>query len=519
MCGIVGIFDPDNHDLKHDLIAGMTYIQHRGQDSAGISIVNHAGKIQTCKGMGLVSNVFSNKIDNLLRETIMGLGHVRYSTQGTLTVEEAQPLYTSHPFGLSLVHNGNITNIQELQTYLTMWHRHTNTNSDSEILLHVVATELDDNFSDILTTIGRVMKLLKGSYSVLLTISGVGMVAFRDPRGIRPLCYGMSDSNGYMFVSESVALTGTNYTYVRDVSPGECIFISLDGKFHCKIVAENPIRTPCLFEYIYFARPDSVIDGISVYKAREKMGEYLGTKILGNFFGNAQTVSERRALLSNKYRKTVTDIDVTDIDVVIPVPETSRTYAICLAELLGIPYREGFIKNRYIARTFIMSNHQDHNHRSKMVKMKLNTIASEFKDKNVLIVDDSIVRGTTSRELVRLAKEAGAKKIWFASAAPPIRYPNYLGIDIPRQNELIAHNKTEEEIATILGCDRVFYNNLKDICDGLLELASEYGILLDGFEVSCFAEQNASFAERPSDATQNSDSLSRIPKDGKAVQG
>jgi amidophosphoribosyltransferase len=211
---------------------------------------------------------------------------------------------------------------------------------------------------------------------------------------------------------------------------------------------------------------------------------------LGNLFDNAQTVSQRRALLSNKYRKTVTDIDVTDIDVVIPVPETSRTYAICLAELLGIPYREGFIKNRYIARTSIMSNHQDHNHRSKMVKMKLNTIASEFKDKNVLIVDDSMVRGTTSRELVRLAKEAGAKKIWFASAAPPIRYPNYLGIDIPRQNELIAHNKTEEEIATILGCDRVFYNNLKDICDGLLELASEYGILLDGFEVSCFAEQN-----------------------------
>lgn len=486
MCGIVGIFDENNHDLKHDLVAGMTYIQHRGQDSAGISMVNTCGKIQIHKGMGLVSGVFSNKIDGLLRENVMGLGHVRYSTRGTLTIEEAQPLYTSHPYGLSLVHNGNITNIQELQTYLVENQRHINTNSDSEILLHVIANELAKNFLDMNTTIEDVMKLLKGSYSVLLTISGVGMVAFRDPQGIRPLCYGMSDSNGFMFASESVALTGTNYTFVRDVAPGECIFISLDGKYHSKIVAENPRRTPCLFEYIYFARPDSVIDGISVYKAREKMGALLGNKILGNFFDNAQTVSKRRALLSHKYRKPVTDIDVTDIDVVIPVPETSRTYAICLAELLGIPYREGFIKNRYIARTFIMSNHQDNNHRSKMVKMKLNTITSEFKDKNVLIVDDSIVRGTTSRELVRLAKEAGAKKIWLSSAAPPIRYPNYLGIDIPRQNELIAYNKSEKEIATILGCDCVFYNDLNDICDCLIELASEKGIRLDGFEVSCF---------------------------------
>ena len=479
MCGIVGIFDENNNDLKHDLVAGMTYIQHRGQDSAGISIVNPCGKIQIHKGMGLVSNVFSNKMDGLSRENVMGLGHVRYSTSGTLTLEEAQPLYTSHPYGLSLVHNGNITNIQELQTYLVDNQRHINTNSDSEILLHVIANVLAEQFSDINTTIGHVMKLLKGSYSVLLTISGVGMVAFRDPQGIRPLCYGMSDSYGFMFASESVALTGTNYTFVRDVTPGECIFIQLDGKYHSKNVAEKPRRTPCLFEYIYFARPDSVIDGVSVYKAREKMGALLGYKILDNIVDNAAIKSQHLSFL---YRKT----SKLEIDVVIPVPETSRTYAICLAELLGLPYREGFIKNRYIARTFIMSNQQDNNHRSKMVKMKLNTIASEFKDKNVLIVDDSIVRGTTSRELVRLAKEAGAKKIWFSSAAPPIRYPNYLGIDIPIQNELIAFNKTEDEIATILGCDRVFYNDLNDICDGLIELAADNGIHLDGFEVSCF---------------------------------
>ena len=337
--------------------------------------------------------------------------------------------------------------------------------------MNVLAAELTDSPTDIFGAIYRVMKLLRGSYSVVAAVSGLGLVAFRDPCAIRPLCIGTVGSGSekrYMIASESVAFIGSPYKLERDLRAGECIFINEDQRMFSHIVEKNTKQTPCLFEYIYFARPDSTIDGISVYKAREDMGVYL-----------AFTICEDNS--SNFH----------DIDVVIPVPETSRTYAIKLAEVLEVPYREAFVKNRYIARTFIMSNQKAENHRSKMVKMKLSTINSEFKGKNVLIVDDSIVRGTTSKELVKLAKEAGAKRIWFASAAPPICFANRLGIDIPTDEELIAHNRSNEEIAELLGCDRIFYNDLDTVYQGLRELAptsTEGEPSVDGFEISCFSE-------------------------------
>jgi amidophosphoribosyltransferase len=421
--------------------------------------------------MGLVSQVFNEEPPVLDVSSKMGIGHVRYSTQGSVVKDEAQPLYTNSPYGIALAHNGNLTNTDDLKEYLIEKQRHINTGSDSEILLNILAAELTDSPTDIFGAIYRVMKLLRGSYSVVAAISELGLIAFRDPSAIRPLCIGTGGSGSekrYMIASESVAFIGSPYKLERDLQAGECIFINNDQQMFSHIVAENPKQTPCLFEYIYFARPDSTIDGISVYKARENMGVYL-----------AFTISEDNS--SNDL----------EIDVVIPVPETSRTYAIKLAEVLNIPYREAFVKNRYIARTFIMSNQKAENHRSKMVKMKLSTIDSEFKGKNVLIVDDSIVRGTTSKELVKLAKEAGAKRIWFASAAPPICFANRLGIDIPTDEELIAHNRSNIEIAELLGCDRIFYNDLETVYQGLRELAStsiDGESSVDGFEISCFSE-------------------------------
>jgi amidophosphoribosyltransferase len=464
MCGIVGIIEsPMQNNIKENLIQGLTYLQHRGQDSAGIALTTADGKIHIHKDIGLVSQVFSREpLEGFNEHTyLMGIGHVRYSTQGSINLDEAQPLYSNSPYGIALSHNGNLTNTEELVTYLIKKQRHINTNSDSEILLNVFAAELADSPTDVFGAVSNVMKLLKGSYSVVMTIDGIGLVAFRDPRGIRPLCYGISDTNGYMFVSESVALTGSPYQLERDVLPGECIVVDEYRNVISDIVGDTPLLTPCLFEYIYFARPDSIIDGISVYKARERLGTFLAFALCD-------------------YAGTTIKLD---IDVVIPVPDTSRTYAIKMAEVLDVPYREAFVKNRYIARTFIMSDQSNQHNRTKMVKMKLNTIDSEFLNKNVLIVDDSIVRGTTSKELVRLAKQAGAKNVWFASAAPPIRNANRLGIDIPTCEELIAFNRSEREIALELGCEKVFYNNLEEICDGIRELAPN---MIDGFETSCF---------------------------------
>jgi amidophosphoribosyltransferase len=471
MCGIVGISDATGNNINEELVRALTYLQHRGQDSAGIAVVEQDGKINIHKGMGLVSQVFNEQPQVLDVSSKIGVGHVRYSTQGSVINDEAQPLYTNSPYGIVLAHNGNLTNIDDLKEYLMEKQRHINTDSDSEILLNILAAELTYSPTDIFGAIYRVMHLLRGSYSVVAAVSELGLIAFRDPSAIRPLCFGTSGSGSekrYMIASESVAFIGSPYKLERDLRAGECIFINKDQKMFSHIVGKNPQQTPCLFEYIYFARPDSVIDGISVYKARENMGVYL-----------AFTISEDNS--SNDL----------EIDVVIPVPETSRTYAIKLAEVLNVPYREAFVKNRYIARTFIMSNQKAENNRSKMVKMKLSTINSEFKGKNVLIVDDSIVRGTTSKELVKLAKEAGAKRIWFASAAPPICFANRLGIDIPTDEELIAHNRSNIEIAELLGCDRVFYNDLDTVYQGLRELAPssiDGESSVDGFEISCFSE-------------------------------
>lgn len=471
MCGIVGISDATGNNINEELVRALTYLQHRGQDSAGIAVVEKDGKINIHKGMGLVSQVFNEAPQVLDNSSKIGIGHVRYLTQGSVVNDEAQPFYTNSPYGIALAHNGNLTNIEYLKEYLIEKNRHINTDSDSEILLNVLAAEFSDSPTDIFGTIIRVMKLLRGSYSVVAVISGVGLIAFRDPSAIRPLCFGTVGSGGekrYMIASESVAFIGSPYRLERDLRAGECILINEDQRMISHIVAENPKQTPCLFEYIYFARPDSIIDGISVYKARERMGTLLASAICEDY----------------SYKKL-------GIDVVIPVPETSRTYAIKLAEVLGIPYREAFVKNRYIARTFIMSNQKEKNNRSKMVKMKLSTIKSEFKMKNVLIVDDSIVRGTTSKELVKLAKEAGANQIWFASAAPPICFANRLGIDIPTDEELIAHNRSNIEIAELLGCDRVFYNDLDTVYQGLRELAPtsiDGEPSVDGFEISCFSE-------------------------------
>jgi amidophosphoribosyltransferase len=490
MCGIVGISTKvggSESTLRDELVTALTYLQHRGQDSAGIATLQSDGKINIRKGIGLVSQVFDERggrceseSDGMKGGPKVGIGHVRYSTQGTISEAEAQPLYTNSPYGIALAHNGNLTNIDELKEYLANMQRHLNTESDSEILLNVFAVELAESLNDLFGAMSRFVKLVRGSYSVVAVIAGVGLVAFRDPRAIRPLCFAKNPS-GYMFASESAAFVGSPYQFERDVGPGECIMVDEDQQFYSHIVAEVARCSPCLFEYIYFARPDSVIDGISVYQAREQMGVYLAHAIRENILSSPQL----------------------DIDVVIPVPETSRTYAIKVAEVLNVPYREAFVKNRYIARTFIMSNGSTASasavgtstgagadtSRSKAVKMKLSTIQSEFKDKNVLIVDDSIVRGTTSHALVKLAKEAGAKRVWFASAAPPICFANRLGIDIPNDKELIAHGRSNIEIADLLQCDRVFYNDLDMVYQGLKGLASSSDpSSLDGFEISCFSE-------------------------------
>ena len=409
MCGIIGIVG--HSEVNQALYDGLTVQQHRGQDAAGIMTCDQNGRFYLRKDNGLVKDVFHTRHMIRLKGS-MGIGHIRYPTAGCSNSAESQPFYVNSPFGIALAHNGNLTNTQLLSDQLFKSdRRHLNTGSDSEVLLNVLAHELQTSGKlkpqpeDIFKAVSEVHKRCKGAYAAVAMIAGVGMLAFRDPYGIRPAVIGKRDSEQgteYVVASESVVMDTLDFEFMRDVQPGECIFIDMEGSFHSQQCAENPVKSPCIFEYVYFARPDSMMDGISVHKSRMRMGTKLAEKIKREFPDH-------------------------DIDVVIPIPDTSRSAALQLSYDLGVVYREGFIKNRYIGRTFIMPGQQQ---RKKSVRQKLNAIDLEFRDKNVLLVDDSIVRGTTSQQIVQMARDAGAKKVYLASAAPPVRFPNVYGIDI-----------------------------------------------------------------------------------------
>lgn len=458
MCGIVGVLSraPVNQLIYDALLL----LQHRGQDAAGI--VTQAGrKFYMHKAKGMVRDVFRTRDMRALPGSA-GLGQVRYPTAGNAeSEEEAQPFYVNAPFGLVMAHNGNLTNAHALKAELfNTDHRHINTESDSEVLLNVLAHELENATrgielkpADVFAAVRRMHKRLKGSYAVVTLIAGHGLVAFRDPFGIRPLCYGQGDGT-VMVASESVALEGTGHRFVRDIDPGEAIFIDANGTVHAEQCADSPKRFPCLFEYVYLARPDSQIEGVSVYQARLNMGETLAQRVIS-----------------------MVPPDL--IDAVIPIPESSRPSAMQLAHMLGKPYREGFVKNRYVGRTFIMPGQAV---RKRSVRQKLNVISSEFKGRNVLLVDDSIVRGTTSREIVQMAREAGARKVYLASAAPPVRYPNVYGIDMPSSEELVAFGRSAEEVRELIGCDALIYQDV----GGLKRAVSALNPALDGFDASCF---------------------------------
>ena len=441
MCGIIGIFA--RSPVNQALYEGLTVLQHRGQDAAGIVTCDN-DRLFMRKDNGLVRDVFHTRHMLRLRGN-MGIGHVRYPTAGCFSSAEAQPFYVNSPFGITLGHNGNLTNAAELKRDLFVEdRRHINTDSDSEILLNVFAHELEATGklkispSDIFTAVSRVHQRCRGAYAVVGMITGYGLFAFRDPHGIRPVAIGRRQSKGgteYIIASESVAIDVLGYELLRDVAPGEAVYIDIEGVLHSRQCADNSELTPCIFEHVYFARPDSLMDGISVYKARLRMGDYLAKKLMREFPDH-------------------------DIDVVLPIPDTSRTAALQLSYTLGVKYSEGFIKNRYIGRTFIMPGQKQ---RKKSVRQKLNAIELEFRGKNVLLVDDSIVRGTTSKQIIQMAREAGANKVYFASAAPPVRYPNVYGIDMPAANELIGHGRDEQQIAEVIGADRLFYQELDDL--------------------------------------------------------
>ena len=460
MCGIVGIVAKSS--VNQALYDALTVLQHRGQDAAGI-VTCHNDRFAMRKDNGLVRDVFSQRHMERLTGN-MGIGHVRYPTAGGSSSSEAQPFYVNSPYGITLAHNGNLTNVGKIKKELFATDlRHINTNSDSEVLLNVFAHELhrlgklQPAPEDIFTAVTRVHQRCEGGYAVISMITGYGIVGFRDPNGIRPIVFGKRESEEgteYMIASESVALDAQGFTLIRDVAPGEAVYIDVDGNLHTHQCAENPVLTPCIFEHVYLARPDSIIDGISVYKARLRMGEKLAEKII-------------------KVRPD------NDIDVVIPIPDTSRTSALQLAFKLGVKFREGFIKNRYIGRTFIMPGQGE---RKKSVKQKLNAIDLEFKDKNVLLVDDSIVRGTTCKQIIEMARDAGAKKVYFASASPAVRYPNVYGIDMPSATELIAHGHCDDEVGDLIGADWLIYQDLKD----LVECAQEGNANIHEFDCSVF---------------------------------
>ena len=463
MCGIVGIVSSD--DVNQQIYDSLLLLQHRGQDSTGIATMENT-VFHIHKAQGQVNTAYRTRdMRNLIGK--IGLGHVRYATKGSAeSVEEAQPFYVNAPYGIVLIHNGNLTNTRDLEKQLfNIDKRHTNSSSDTEMLLNVFATELQEQTNKqelepdiIFDAIKSLHKRIQGSYAAIALISGHGLLAFRDPFGIRPLVIGKRFSlttkkEEWMVASESLVLENNDYQIVRDVDPGEAIYINLNGEFFSKQCSENPILCPCAFEYVYLARPDSIMNGISVYKARLKMGDYL-----------SETIKE-----------TITSGNV---DVVMPIPDSSRPAAMQVARQLGIEYREGFFKNRYVGRTFIMPGQQK---RKKSVRQKLNAMSAEFKNKNVLIVDDSIVRGTTSKEIVQMAKDAGANKVFFTSAAPPVRFPHVYGINMPNRDELIAHDRTIREIADKLEIDNLVYQSVDNLRKSIISDS-----IVEHLEMSCF---------------------------------
>ncbi|MBT5602435.1 MAG: amidophosphoribosyltransferase [Gammaproteobacteria bacterium] len=441
MCGLVAMVG--KKAVSYDLYDALTLLQHRGQDAAGMMTCD-GDKLHLRKENGLVRDVFSQDQMDTLKGS-MGIAHVRYPTAGTASSAEAQPMYVNSPFGICMAHNGNLTNAESLNEDLFRSdRRHINTSSDSEVLLNVFAHELQDvsglrlQPEEVFEAVKRVHKRAIGAYAVVALITGYGIVGFRDPNGIRPIVLGERQGpsgSDYMIASESVALGVLGFNLIDDIGPGEAVYIETNGKVHRQQCAENVSWNPCIFEHVYLARPDSIIDGVSVYKARLKMGEKLADKILRLHPDN-------------------------DIDVIIPIPDTSTTAALPMAHRLGVKYREGLVKNRYVGRTFIMPGQEE---RHKSVRRKLNTVELEFRGKNVLLVDDSIVRGTTSRQIVQMARDAGATKVYLASAAPPVRFPNVYGIDMPAANEFVAHDQSIDEIAEYIGVDWLIYRDLEDL--------------------------------------------------------
>lgn len=460
MCGIIGIVAKNY--VNQAIYDGLTVLQHRGQDAAGM-VTYDQGRLYLRKDNGMVRDVFHTRHMMNLKGNV-GIGHVRYPTAGCSSSAEAQPFYVNSPYGITLAHNGNLTNGEELKRDLFIEDlRHLNTDSDSEVLLNVLARELERlgkirlEVDDVFDAISKLHQRCRGGYAAVAMITGFGVIGFRDPHGIRPVAFGERDTDKgkeYIIASESVAIDALDFTLIRDIAPGEAVIITNDGTLHTRQCADNAGYAPCIFEYVYLARPDSIIDNISVYKARLRMGEALAARIL-------------------KLRPDH------DIDVVIPIPDTGRTAALPLAYNLGLKYREGFIKNRYIPRTFIMPGQAV---RKKSVRQKLNAIDLEFRNKNVLLVDDSIVRGTTSGEIIQMARDAGARKVYFASAAPPVCYPNVYGIDMPTASELIAHNRSEDEIAKIIGADWLIYQSIED----LIEAVRAGNPDITDFDLSCF---------------------------------
>ncbi len=462
MCAIAGIVSTEA--VNQELYDALTILQHRGQDAAGIMTSDDDATLHLRKDNGMVRDVFRSS--HMMELTgNMGIGHCRYPTAGCDSSDEAQPFFVNSPYGISLAHNGNTINADELKKEMFETdHRHINTNSDSEILLNILAHGLQINDKvkispkDIFQAVRLLHKRVKGAYAVVSMIAGYGVLAFRDPYGIRPLVYGTRQGNDgqteYMVASETVALEVLGFKPERDVAPGEAVFIDKQGNFFSEQCSENPTLSPCVFEYVYLARPDSVIDKVSVYEARLLMGEKLGRKILRQWPDN-------------------------DIEVVIPIPDSGRTAALQLASVLKVEYQEGFVKNRYVGRTFIMPNQTT---RRQSVRQKLNAMTSEFKGRSVLLVDDSIVRGNTSREIIQMARDAGAKKVYFASAAPAVRFPNVYGIDMPTREELVAHDRDETEIAKIINADAVIYQDLDDLFESVFELNPD----IKRVDASCF---------------------------------
>jgi amidophosphoribosyltransferase len=469
MCGIIGIVAKPGVHVNHLIYDGLTVLQHRGQDAAGI-VTDEDGHFHLRKSNGLVSDIFYKRHMVELKGNL-GIGHVRYPTAGSSSATEAQPFYVNSPYGLALAHNGNLTNADELRDALQNKHlRHMNTSSDSELLLNMLAVELTKRARDLIIdgaphlnvehvfdAVTSVHGQVNGAYACVSVLAGYGLLAFRDPHGIRPLIFGKRVVDGheeYIVASESVAITALGFEVIRDVLPGEAIFISNSGYLFSKECAKETVYSPCIFEYVYFARPDSVIDGISVYEARSNQGHRLAHRILEDWPDH-------------------------DIDVVIPVPDSGRISALEMARTLRVPYREGFVKNRYVGRTFIMPGQAM---RQKSVRRKLNAIEAEFRGKNVLLVDDSIVRGTTSAQIIEMAREVGANKVYFASAAPPVRHPNVYGIDMPAVDEFIANGKSVEEINSTIGSDKLFYQTLEDLIDSTLGVQKT----IQQFDSSCF---------------------------------